>query len=177
MKVPSGRHFTGNTTGQVIDAIRALGSDIVFQPGAEPTDKDLPRLLGYLAASIDRALLLHVQPENMDDFLRSYGEAVCEPQPDGTMVLGTQWMGLVTVRTIRLRSEVEAFAGASPFTRCVVHALGAAGGALSLIGQARAIVDDATVKESLKATKRALQQARQAYEDAVRMLKRMGADL
>ncbi|MFJ2774635.1 hypothetical protein [Streptomyces sp. NPDC087300] len=179
MKVSREGSYSAPTPGQILDALHALGAETIAVPGHEPSEADVPALLGYLAHELERAQALTVTPDTFERYFDAYADAVGEPQPGGGSVLGLQWMQFATMRTLRLRAEVERGMGTSPLTRCTVESLGAASAALAIIAQSHSSEDtpEAETRERFKSVKTGLQKARQAYEDTVRMMRKMGAKL
>ncbi|MYW06054.1 hypothetical protein [Streptomyces sp. SID3343] len=162
--------YTGCTPNQLLDALHALGASIVPEPDHQPSDADLPFLLGLLTHEAEKALIHHVtDTDHVDRFVTAYREAA------GEQVIEAQAIALMRSKTILDRTTTTA-----PLQRLTVDALDAAAHAATLMARARLAtaedeaVDEAETRDTLRATKTALRHARGAYEDTVKMLRRMG---
>ncbi|WP_112136544.1 hypothetical protein [Glycomyces dulcitolivorans] len=65
------------TPDQLLDALRALGYDVIYDPETHPdglTDDDVPDLLGRLTSALDFETAYRVQPrtETMSEFQAGY---------------------------------------------------------------------------------------------------------
>jgi hypothetical protein len=165
---PSPRELTA---GQVLDALHALGATTIPDPDHTPGPADLPTLLGYLAATIERAQVEHLMPDTTQAYLEAYGDGMAEDHPQGR-VIGREYMTLAMVRTTRQVHELNAFLAPSPLTRLAVEAQRTTASALALIAQSKNPDLDLAgtdLQDTLKTVGASLQGARRAYGDMVRM--------
>lgn len=77
----SRRYARGMTPEKLLDALRALGYEVVYDPESHPdgpTEADVPDLLGRLTAAIDAETTAQVSPgdESIAEFREGYTSAL-----------------------------------------------------------------------------------------------------
>ncbi|THV29657.1 hypothetical protein [Glycomyces paridis] len=111
------------TPNKLLDAMRALGYDVLYDPEHHPegpTEEEIPDLLGRLAAMIDAAVSEHVKPgtDTMDKFRQGYMDHI-PTRPDffRTLMVRTATTGLLPDT-----AELHAVEGVSGFKDTLIVA-------------------------------------------------------
>lgn len=167
----------GITADALYAALTALGRAPIL-PDA-PADPDHPRLLGVLLAAVEQEIFLRVAdgPGIVADIHHGY-----IAQLGGDRDGGTQLLAVLAARISLLTMLIDGNYGgpdnAGPILTSAGKAANATAGLLRLTTASRlGLHDDGTLRQMLRDVKKDLQAARQAYEDALRHLRKAGANI